>query len=92
MQSRKKKAVLIFERPVLLPDSIPAADSAKLLTVVIPNNEPKIVAEASTRKTLLKAGKLPSSSRRLALFAIARPVPRVPKKSLIRSMRMNGTN
>lgn len=91
MHSRKKNAVLRLERPVRLPLSTPAALSAKQLTVVMPNRLPRMVALESTRNTLPKAGKFPSSSSSPALPAMARPVPNVPKKSLISSMMMNGT-
>ena len=38
-QRKKSTAVAILDNPVLLPDSIPAADSAKQLTVEMPKTD-----------------------------------------------------
>ena len=90
-QSRNRKEVATLLKPVRLPDSIPDADSAKQLTVEIPKIEPTSVEQESTRNTRPNAGKFPSSSSRFALPASANPEPMVPKKSLIRSIMINGT-
>ena len=68
-------------RPVLPPDSTPAADSTNVVITVQPNIAPMAVKQESTKKGLSIPGKLPSSSSIFSLPPSPITVPRVEKKS-----------
>lgn len=74
-------------RPVRPPSAIPAALSAKVVTVEVPSTAPAAVPTASERRAHFSRGSLPFSSSRSDWAAMPMMPPRVSKRSTKRKAK-----